>query len=380
VNKITTFVGLDVHKKTISVAVAHEGVEPYSCGKMANRPERVAELVKKLGAKGTLYTYEAGPCGYALYRRLADLGARCLVAVPSRIPKVPGERVKTDRLDALKLARLLRSGDLRAVWVPSPEQEALRDLSRARQAAQKDLLRVRNRTTKLLLRLEVHPPEGVNHWTAAYGRWLAGLKLEQPHQQAVLEELLRALAEGEERVKRLTGLVKEAAKAHPEAALIRAYQALRGVGVITAMSLLAELGDITRFETPRRLMGYVGQTPTEDSSSERIRRGHITRAGNAHVRHVMGEMAWHAARPLPVGRKLQDARRGQSPAVLELAQRADERLNHRYHRLIRRGKLPVVAATAVAREALGFIWAIARTMAGLPVHPPRGALPRARAA
>lgn len=379
-NKITTFVGLDVHKKTISVAVAYEGGEPHHFGKMANRPEKVEELVKKLGAEGTLYAYEAGPCGYALYRRLAEAGARCVVAAPSRIPQAPGDRVKTDRRDALKLARLLRSGDLRAVWVPSPEQEALRDLTRARQAAQRDLLRVRNRITKLLLRLELAPPEGVNHWTEAYRDWLTGLALEQVHQRTVLEELLGALAEGEARVQRLRRLVEEAARSHPQAGLIRAYQALRGVGVITAMTLLAELGDITRFKTPGELMAYAGLTPREDSSGERVRRGHITRAGNAHVRHVLGEMAWQATRPLKVGKKLQAARRGQSPAVLELAQRADVRLNHRYHRLIHRGKLPTVAAAAVAREALGFIWAIARTMAGLPVQPPRATGFRARAA
>lgn len=373
-NESTTFVGLDVHKRTISVAVALEGVEPYSWGKISSRPEEIDRLVHELGTVGTIYTYEAGPCGYALYRRLVELGAQCVVAAPSKIPSAPGDRVKTDRRDALKLVRLLRRGDLDAVWVPSPEQEALRDLTRARQAAQQDLQRVRNRITKMLLRLDLRPSEEVNHWTAAYRKWLRGLTLEQPIQQVVLEELLRALQEAEERVSRLKEQVQKAAACHPQKGLIQALQTMRGIGPVTATTLVGELGDISRFDSPRQLMGYSGLTSTEDSSGERTRRGRISRAGNAHVRHVLGESAWQHARSPKVGKALARKRQGQNPAVVAIAERADERLHRRYYRLLHRGKPSQKAATAVARETLGFIWAIAREIAGLPVAPPRGAL------
>lgn len=371
VNKVTTFVGLDVHKKTISVAVAQQDGEPWSWGRIPNQAEAIAHLVEQLGAEDTIYTYEAGPTGYGLYRRLRARGARCVVAAPSKIEKAPGDRVKTDRRDALKLVRLLRRGDLHAVWVPDPQQEAFRDLTRARQAAKQDLQRVRNRITKLLLRVEVAEPQGVNRWTATYQRWLGQLQMEQPAQQVVLEELRRALEEAEARLERLVRQLKVACKSHPQSSLIAGLQTLRGVAVITAATVVAELGDPSRFGTARQLMGYVGYGVTEDSSGERVHRGRITRAGNAHLRHTLGEGAWQHARPVRVGKVLKQQRRGQPPAVVAIAERADERLHRRYWRLVHRGKLPQKAAVAVARELLGFIWAIAREVNGVPVPPPR---------
>ena len=371
VNKVTTFVGLDVHKRTISIAVAHEDGEPWSWGRVPNQPEAVTRMVQELGAEGTRYTYEAGPTGYGLCRRLRTLGAQCLVAAPSKIEKAPGDRIKTDRRDALKLVRLLRRGDLHPVWVPSPEQEAFRELTRARQAAKQDLQRVRNRITKLLLRVEVAEPVGVNRWTATYRRWLDQLQLEQPLQQVVLEEFRRSLEEAEARLERLVQQLKAACTAHPQASLIAALQTLRGVGVITAATVMAELGDPSRFDTARQLMGYVGYGVAEDSSGERVHRGGITRAGNAHFRHVLGEGSWQHARPVRVGKVLTQQRRGQPPAVVAIAERADQRLHRRYWRLVHRGKLPQTAVVAVARELVGFIWAIAREVNGLPVPPRR---------
>jgi len=371
VNKVTTFVGLDVHKQTISVAVAYEDGEPASWGKIPNRPEAVIDLVRQLGAQGTKYTYEAGPTGYGLYRQLRALGAECLVAAPSMIEKAPGDRVKTDRRDALKLARLLRGGNLHAVWVPDVEHEAFRDLTRARQAAKRDQQRVRNRITKLLLRLGVDEPQGTTRWTAVYNRWLSELQLALPLQQVVLEELRRALEEAGARLERLVRQLKAACKTHAQAPLIRGLQTLRGVGLITAATAVAELGDPGRFATARKVMGYTGYKITEDSSGPRVHRGRITRTGNAHLRHALGEAAWQYARPVRIGKVLKGQRQGQPAAVVAIAERADERLHRRYWRLVHRGKATQQAATAVARELLGFMWAIARELAGLPVPPPR---------
>ncbi len=366
-NKVITFVGLDVHKKTISVAMAHQEGEPQSWKKIANQPEAIARMVQALGAEGTRYVYEAGPTGYGLYRRLRALGAECLVAAPSKIEKAPGERVKTDRRDALKLVRLLRRGDIHAVWVPDAAQEAFRDLTRARQTAKQEQQRVRNRITKLLLRLEVAEPVGVGRWSTHYRCWLQELKLEQPAQQVVLDELRRALDEAGDRLERLVQQLKAACKAHPQARLITALQTLRGVALITAATIVAELGDPSRFRTPRQLMGYVGYGVTESSSGEQVHRGRITRAGNAHFRHVLGEGSWQHTRPVRVGKVLKQQRRGQPPEVVAIAERADQRLHRRYWRLVHRSKLPQTAIVAVTRELVGFIWAIAREVSGLGV-------------
>lgn len=370
-NKVTTFVGLDVHKRTISVAVAHQDGEPWSWRKIANQPESIASMVKELGSEGTRYAYEAGPTGYGLYRRLRALGTECLIAAPSRIETAPGDRIKTDRRDALKLVRLLRRGDLQAVWVPDEAQEAFRDLTRARQVAKQEQQRVRNRITKLLLRLEVAEPVGVNRWSTPYRRWLEQLQLEQPAQRVVLDELRRALEEANARLERLVQELKAACKTHPQAGLIVALQTLRGIALITAATIVAELGDPGRFRTARQLMGYVGYGVTESSSGERVHRGGITRAGNGHFRHVLGEGSWQHARPVRVGKVLKQQRRGQPPAVIAIAERADQRLHRRYWRLVHRGKLPQTAIVAVARELVGFIWAIAREVSGLPVSPRR---------
>jgi transposase len=370
-SELTTFVGLDVHKESIVVAVAFESGDAIDGGTIRNRPEEIARLVQKWGTEGTSYVYEAGPCGYALYRELRKLGASCVVAAPSKMERAPGDRVKTDKRDAKKLARQLRSGTIPAVWVPEPEDEALRDLTRTRQTAQEHLQRTKNRLTKLLLRLDMRPGEGIKVWTKAYWKWLKELQLPYPAQQVVFEEGLLAIEEAEARVERLTKHVEEAAQAAPWAKVIGSLMTMRGIGILTATTLVAELGDISRFESPRKLMSYTGLTPTEDSSGGRVQRGHISHIGNSHVRYVLGEMTWHHARPLKVGKKLQRQRKGQPQEIVELAVRADSRLNRRYLRLVHRGKSAQAAATAVARESLGFIWAIARVAGGLSIEPPR---------
>lgn len=250
--KYTTFVGLDVHKDTIAVAVAKEGREAAeSLGTIINSPEAIAKLVRKLGpAKNLYFGYEAGPCGYGIYRQLTSAGATCMVAAPSLIPRKPGERVKTDRRDAKKLAQLLRSGELTPVWVPGEKQEALRDLVRAREDTQEDILRKRNQISKFLLRLEERPPHGVKNWTIKYWQWLSGLNFSQAAQGIVLKEYIHALEEAQAREKRLEEEITELVKYNEHAPVIAALQALRGVGLITAVTVAAEAGDLSRFNSP----------------------------------------------------------------------------------------------------------------------------------
>jgi transposase len=360
----TTFVGLDVHKETIAVAMAPHGGEPaQSLGTIRNEPPAVAALIRKLTAHGPIEVcYEAGPCGYGLYRQLTALGVPCLVVAPSLIPTRVGDKVKTDRRDALKLARLLRSGELTPVWVPDESHEALRDVSRAREDARDDQHRARQRLSKFLLRLGIRPPVGVRAWTKRHHAWLDGLRLVQVGQQVVLDEVRRSLAEATARLERLTTALATVAATSPQAPLIGALQSLRGVGLVTAVTVVAEVGDIGRFRSPRELMAYTGVVPREHSSGGSRRRGGITKTGNSHLRHVVVEAAWHYRHPPQVGPVLAKRQQGQSETVVAQAWRAQERLHRRYRRLLARGKSSGQAVVAVARELLGFLWGIGRTV------------------
>ena len=377
------YVGLDVHKATIAVAVAEAGRgEVRSHGTIKNTPEAVAKLVKQVGpATRLVCCYEAGPCGYGLQRQLTGLGAECAVVAPSLIPTKPGERVKTDRRDAAKLARLLRSGELTAVWVPDAEHEALRDLSRARERARDARHRLRQQLGKLLLRLGMIEPGQTKRWTRGYWAWLKAVRLGQPLQQVVLADAIEAVEVATARLKRLEARVKTAAETGRHAPLIAALQSLRGVGVITAVTLVAELGDLGRFPTPRPLMAYLGLVPSEHSSGGSQRRGRITRAGNSHVRHVLVQAAWHYRHAPKLTRALAKRQDGQPKAVTEVAWAAQERLHTRYRKLAgRKGRQKAVIA--VARELAGFVWALARAQAehqAAAVAPTSAATPDAAA-
>jgi len=361
-----TFVGLDVHKDSISVAVAFCEGEPQDRGSIPNNPKAIERLTRKLGP-GAIFAYEAGPCGYTIYRQLKRLGFPCIVAAPSLIPEKPGERrKKTDRRDAKKLARLLRSGDLTPVWVPDEKEEALRDLTRAREEAVRDCTRKKQQLSKFLLRLGVYPPPGVKPWSRRYFAWLKELQLAQEIHRVLLADHLRALEEAIARRKRLEEAIKEYVEKglDPESrALLMAWQALQGVGMITALTFLAEMIDPLRFAKPTQLMSYLGAIPGEHSTGTRRRQGSITRTGNAHLRAVAVEAAWHYRHRPQQGWRLKKRQKGLSPEVIAIAQKAQERLHDKFWRLIARKKPPQVAVVAVARELLGFVWAIARQVA-----------------
>jgi transposase len=357
------FLGLDVHAETITIAIAEPDGSVRSLGTIANREDSIRKFIKKLGSPEQLRAcYEAGPTGFVLYWQLTQIGVDCTVVAPSLVPRKPGDRVKTDRRDALKLARCHRNGDLTAVWVPDEASEALRDLVRQREAAKQDQLRARHRLTKLLLRTGQRPPLGVKAWTERYWRWIEQVRYTQPAQQATLRDCLNEVQHMSARVKRLEEAILEVVKLAPQAMqeLIGGLQALRGIAHISAVTIAAELGNISsRFQSARKLMGYSGAYPEEDSSGDRIRRGGITKAGNAHLRRIIVESAWCYRHWPRVGAKLRKRQQGLPPEIIEIAWKAQNRLYKRYLKLSMAGKDQRKVMTAIARELLGFIWAIA---------------------
>src|SRR2546425_11461323 len=302
------FVGLDVHAETVAVAVAEPNGEVRSLGLIPNRPESIRRLVRKLGPVEQLrFCYEAGPTGYALYWQLTRMGAKCEVVAPTLVPVKAGDRVKTDRRDALKLARNYRAGELTPVWVPDAAHEALRDLVRAREAAKKDELRARHRLNKFLLRHGRRPPMGVKAWTMKYLEWIKReVHFEQMAQEATLLDYLHEVEHAGARIARLDGAIEEAVKVAPPKmrAVIEALQALRGVAHVAAVTVVAELGELSRFARAKQLMGYGGIVASEDSIGECTRRRGITKTGNAHLRRGVGEAAWSYRHPPAVGNSL----------------------------------------------------------------------------
>jgi transposase len=356
------FLGLDVHAETIAVAVAEPTGEVRALGVIPNAPESVRKLVKKLGPADELRVcYEAGPTGYVLYWQLTALGVRCEVVAPTLVPVKPGDRVKTDRRDAQKLARSYRAGDLTPVWVPDAAHEALRDLVRAREAAKKDQLRARHRLSKFLLRHGRRPPGGTKAWTQKYLAWVKQtVRFEQPAQEATLLDYVHEVDHAADRLVRLEQAIIAAVALAPPAmrAVIDALQALRGIARISAVTIVAEVGALTRFGRARQLMGYSGMGPREASSGGRTWRGGITKTGNAHLRRIVGEAAWAYRHRPAVGPLLRTRHAGLSEPVKALAWKAQHRLHARYRTLIGKGKCPQQVVTAVGRELLGFIWAI----------------------
>jgi transposase len=359
-NKVR-FLGLDVHAETIAVAIAEPDGEVRSLGTIANRAESIRKLVKKLGSAEQLKAcYEAGPTGYVLYWQLAELGVACEVIAPTLVPMKAGDRVKTDRRDAERLARSYRSGDLTAVWVPDEGSESLRDLVRAREAAKQDQLRARHRLSKFLLRMGQRPAVGMKAWTAPYMAWVRQVHFTQVAREATMLDYLHEVDHMSERVRRLEQAITEAVKLATPAVqeVVKGLQALRGIAEISAVTIIAELGSITRFDTPRQLMGYSGAVPSENSSGKRTQRGSITKTGNAHLRRIVVEAAWSYRLRPAIGPRLRKRQEGVSEPIKEIAWKAQVRLTKRYARLAAAGKDQRKIVTAVGRELLGFIWAI----------------------
>ncbi len=359
--KNVRFVGLDVHAETIAVAVAELNGEVRSLGVIPNRAESVRRLIGKLGKPEQLRVcYEAGPTGYVLYWQLTQWGVHCEVVAPTLVPVKAGDRVKTDRRDAEKLARCYRAGNLTKVWVPDAAHEALRDLVRARLAAKRDQLRARHRLGKFLLRQGRRGPEGITAWTGKYLDWVKQQRFAHGAQEATLADYLHEVEHFAERIVRLERSIDAAVELMPEnmRAVIAGLQCLRGVAKVSAVTLASELGRISRFAHARQLMGYAGMVSREHSSGERIRRGSISKAGNAHLRRIVTEAAWSYRHRPNIGKTLAARQRGTSETVKAIAWRAQHRLHARYRSLLARGKPKQKVVTALGRELLGFIWAI----------------------
>jgi transposase len=359
----TLYVGLDVHKDSIAVAyvVQDHGAEVVSLGNIGTRQCDINQLIRRLQSKSPhlVLVYEAGPCGYWLYRYLTQKGHVCWVVAPSLIPKKPGDRVKTNRRDAIKLARLMRSGDLTPVYVPKVEDEAIRDLCRAREDAIRDLKTAKFRLKAFLLRQDIRYT-GRATWGPAHLRWLSEVVCPTPAQQIVFQEYVRAVTEHTERLQRLEQELHEHVSTWRLQPVVEALQSLRGVQFTVAVTLVAELGDLTRFDNPRQLMSYLGLIPSEYSSGDRRRQGGITKAGNTHARRVLIEGAWAYRYPAKVSRHLQLRLETLPKPLQDISWKAQVRLCQRYRRLIGRGKNPNQVVVAIARELSAFIWAIAR--------------------
>lgn len=355
------YVGLDVHADTIVIAVAEEGrAAAKVLATIPNCWKTLHARLKLLAAKGQLLIcYEAGPTGYVLYRKMRSAGFQAQVIAPSLIPQKSGQGVKTDRRDAAALAHFLRSGDLTQVWVPDEAGEALRDLSRAREAAKKTELAARQQLGKFLLR---HGRRWeLSTWTKKHFDWIRGQKFEYVAQQRVLADALRAVEDATARVERLEQDLKELApKVQHLWPIIRALQAMRGIAFVSAVTLISELGDLRRFGSARQLMAYLGLVPSECSSGLTQRRGSITKSGNSHARRILVEAAHHAARPTTTSKILRERQQGLAPEVIRIAHKAQQRLHQRFFTLLHKGKSKPKVVVAIARELAGFLWAIAQ--------------------
>jgi transposase len=358
VKQVTTFVGIDAHKKDLFIAML-VGTEPKPVTwQVANEPQAVRRLIRRLEreAPGPIRVfYEAGPCGYALQRQLTTARASCDVVAPALIPRKPGERVKTNRRDARKLVELGRAGLLTAVQPPTREDEAVRDLARARDDAREDLQRSRHRLGKLLLRRGLH--FAGRNWTRAHRQWIDGLTWTHAAERAVVDDYVLAIEQTEARLRELDARLAEMAEREPYREPVGWLRCFRGIDTLTAMLILAELHDFRRFASAPALMAYLGLVPGEDSSGEKHRRGRITRTGNALVRRLLVEVAWHYQHRPAIGVALARRRKGQPSRVIAIADKAQQRLCRRFGKLAAEHKPAPKIVVAIARELVGFLWA-----------------------
>lgn len=360
------YVGLDVHKASIAVAIVRGARSaPQYFGEIPNTPEAIKKLIHKLSPEGEVMNlcYEAGPCGYELYHQLSNMGHHCAVVAPSLIPQKSGLRIKTDRRDALNLAKLYADNSLTPVWVPDKEQEGMRDLSRAREDFKQIETKARQRLAAFLLRNgKVYA--GKSKWTQAYWRWLETVTFETPMQTIVMQEYVEAVRQAQRRVLSMEGQIRVAVRGWSLEPVLKSLMALRGISMTSAVTILAELGDLSRFDNPKQLMAYLGLVPSEHSSGARQRRGGLTKTGNGHVRRVLVESAWNYRFAARKTRDIQKRAEQTSEAVQAIAWEGQKRLCARYQRLLGAGKIKQQVTAAVARELCGFIWAIACEASG----------------
>ena len=360
--KVSSWVGMDVHKREIVAARLVGAGKEAEVWRFANEPRAIRRFERKLlrESSGRVEcAYEAGPCGYPLQRQLQRVGIGCQVVAPSLIPAKPGERIKTDRRDAQKLAELLRAGLLTEVTAPGEEEESVRDLCRCRDSMRQDLMRARHRLGKLLLRRDLRYGKG-RAWTHRHREWLLGLQFEHEAAGVAFRAYLGSIEQLEERLVELDEAISEIAEKDAYRESVGRLRCFRGIDTLSAMIILAELHDVSRFSSPRQLMAYLGLVPGERSSGEKTRRGGITKTGNSRVRRALIEAAWHARHKPAVGKQLLKRRKGQPSDAILLADRAMRRLHRRYWRFLQLGKPPQKAVTAVARELTGFVWATLR--------------------
>ena len=364
------YVGLDVSKEKIAIAVADEGRDSARYwGMIPHNEYQILKVLKKLGEPNELsICYEAGPTGYPLVRLLTAHGYHCIVIAPSLMPSRPGERVKTDRRDALRLAQLLRAGELTSVHVPTSEEEALRDLVRMREDIKEDRTRIRQRIGKFLLRHNIAPKEPTRRWTAKYRLWLGRISLESASQRLVLQEMLHQMDEDEERLKRIETAIHEEATEGHSAPLIQALQTLRGVAEATATGIVAEVCSFTRFGNAKAFMGYTGLVPREYSSGQSRWQGKITKSGNTHLRKLLVEAAWSYRYKPALQGEIKKRQQGQQPEIQSISWKAQHRLHRKYTKMLSKGKPSGKAVVAVARELSGFIWSIAREIEETRLH------------
>ncbi len=364
-NNIITFVGLDVHKESINIALADSGEnkEVRHFGTVNGTSVAVEKVVRKLISIGKTpkVVYEAGPTGFHMQRYLSSKHIDCIVVSPASIPTKPGDKIKTDKRDALSLARLHRAGELTPIYIPSAEDEAMRDLTRARVDAMIAHKRARQLLLSLLLRHGTYYT-GKADWGQKHLRWLSKVVLPHPSQQIVFQDYLHAIDHAFQRHEQLVEQIRVQSSLWKRAPLVKALQALRGVSLITAAGIVSEIGDFTRFDNPRPLYAYVGLVPSEYSSGLSRRQGSITRCGNTHARRLLTEAAWAYHYHPKVSPPIRKRQEGLPSSVCDIAWRAQLRLSHQYRKMIRKGKISKVAVTAVARELIGFMWEIAKTI------------------
>lgn len=368
------FIGLDTHKEFNEVAYIedHRGAQPVHFGRAPSSKIAVKKLVRHFESKypdATLhFVYEAGPCGYWIYRLITSLGHCCYVVAPSLIPKKPGERVKTDKRDAMKLAKLLKTEELTPIYVPEPEDEAVRDLSRAREVAMKDLKDAKYQLKALLLRNNINYA-GTANWSLKHLRWLTELVLSHPAQQLVLQEFIQTIPERMARLERLDNELTHHVHQWRYYPVVKAIQAMRGVRLLVAAGVIAELGDLSRFDHPRKLMSYLGLVPSEHSSGGKRHIGAITKCGNGRARRLLIEGAHTYRYAANISTDMQKRQEGLPKQIIDIAWKAQLRLCKRYKKLISKGKHYNLVVTAIAREMIAYIWAIAKEVVLTPVDP-----------